>query len=74
VLQHLKDYVATNAFFQDGVVCEWTWRGRDTPVTGLYVHPGTGLLRFAKRLEKRPEVPLLERVRVMIEAGELGLA
>ncbi len=59
VLQHLEGYVATNAFLEDSVVCEWRWRGGAMPVDGLYVHPKTGLLRFAKRRRTpRPEPPL----------------
>ena len=54
VLQHLEDYVATDAFIKDGVVCQWRWRGGAVPVRGWYVHPGSGLLRFAKR----PETPV----------------
>ncbi len=64
VLQHLEDYVATDAFLEDGVVCEWRWRGGAMPVDGLYVHPKTGLLRFAKRRKTPRQQPPLETVRV----------
>lgn len=64
VLQHLEDYVTTDAFLQDGVVCEWRWRCGAMSVSGLYVHPKTGLLRFAKRRKTpRQELPR-ETVRV----------
>ena len=63
VLQHLEDYVATDAFIKDGVVCEFTWSGA-APVRGWYVHPKSGLLRFAKpRKTTRTKAPL-ETVRV----------
>jgi len=64
VLQHLEDYVATDAFLEDGVVCEWRWRGGAVPVDGLYVHPKTGLLRFAKRRKTPRQAPPLDTVRV----------
>ena len=64
VLQHLEDYVATDAFLEDGVVCEWRWRGGAVPVDGLYVHPKTGLLRFAKRHKTPRQAPPLDTVRV----------
>ena len=64
VLQHLEDYVATDTFIQDGVVSEWQWRGGAAPVSGLYVHPKSGLLRLAKRRETPRELPPLEIVRV----------
>jgi len=56
VLQHMKQYVVTDAFLHNGVVCEWHWRGGAVPVTGLYVHPKTGLLRMAKP-KKEPVAP-----------------
>jgi hypothetical protein len=64
VLQHLEGYVATDAFLQDGVVCEWRWRRGAAPVSGLYVHPKTGLLRFAKRRKTPCQEPPLETLRV----------
>lgn len=64
VLQHLEDYVATDTFIKDGVVCEWQRRGGAAPVSGLYVHPKTGLLRFARRRKTPRELPPLEIVRV----------
>ena len=63
VLQHLEDYVATDAFTKDGVVFEFTWSS-PAPVSGLYVHPKTGLLRFAKRRKTPRQQPPLKTVRV----------
>lgn len=64
VLQHLEDYVATDTFIQDGVVSEWRWRGGAVPVSGLYVHPKSGLLRLARHRKTLRELPPLEIVRV----------
>jgi hypothetical protein len=64
VLQHLDGYVTTDAFLKDGVVCEWHRRGGAEPVSGLFVHPKSGLLRFAKRRKTPREQPPIETVRV----------
>ena len=48
VLQHLEDFVSVHTTLEDGVVVSarrWCGRG---PVSGLYVHPVSGLLRFSK--------------------------
>ncbi len=61
VLQHLEQFITLDAFMQDGVVCERSWGGT-RPVTGLYVHPRTGLIRLAKRRQspkKRSELTLV---------------
>ena len=64
VLQHLEAYVATDTFLEDGVVYERQRWGGASPVERWYVHPKSGLLRFAKpRKTPRPNPPL-EIVRV----------
>jgi len=47
VLQHVPDLVSIHTFLKDGVVYErrWSW---GWPATGLYVHPVSGILRYAK--------------------------
>jgi hypothetical protein len=48
VLQHLEDFVSLHTALEDGVVvCARRWCRRG-PVSGLYVHPVSGLLRFSK--------------------------
>ena len=52
-MQHLEDYVTLDTYLHDGVVYarrRWWLSG---PVSGLYVHPVTGLLR-ATRPKARP--------------------
>jgi len=63
VLQHLEDYVATDALIKDGVVCEFAWSG-PAPVRGLYVHPKTGLLRLSKPRKTPRQQPPLQTLRV----------
>jgi hypothetical protein len=54
VLQHVEDFIELNAFIEDGKVCERTWRG-PVEVRGLFVHPVTGIIRFAKRRPSQPK-------------------
>lgn len=54
VLQHVEDFIELDAFIENGKVCERTWRG-PAEVRGLYVHPGTGIIRLAKRRPSQPK-------------------
>jgi hypothetical protein len=54
VLQHLEQFITLDAFMQDGVVYERNC-GQARPVSGLYVHPRTGLIRLAKRRRSQNE-------------------
>lgn len=47
VLQHVEQFVAVDAFLEDGVVCDRDYWGI-RPVDGMYVHPVTKLLRKTK--------------------------
>ncbi len=64
VLQHVGDFVATSTFIDGGVVFERWWRSLVRPVTGLYVHPVTGLLRIAKCRQTPTERPRVDTVKV----------
>jgi hypothetical protein len=52
VLQDIEQFITLDAFMEDGVVCERNW-GYVRAVTGLYVHPVTGLIRLAKRRQSQ---------------------
>jgi hypothetical protein len=48
VLQHLEDFVTVHTALENGVVVGARRWSRNGPVSGLYVHPMSGLLRFSK--------------------------
>lgn len=48
VLQHLEDFVATDALIENGRLVKVHRWGGVFPVDGLYVHPVTGILRRTK--------------------------
>jgi hypothetical protein len=54
VLQHVEDFIAIDTFIENGKVCERRWRSV-MEVSGLYVHPVTGILRVAKRRPSQPK-------------------
>jgi hypothetical protein len=48
VMQHLEDFVSVRTYIEDGkVYAHERWSRNPQVVSGLYVHPVTGLLRFA---------------------------
>jgi hypothetical protein len=51
ILQHLRDFVEVDTWLDGRTVMVWKWR-QAKPVTGLYVHPVSGLLRRAPDREK----------------------
>src|SRR5262245_56146238 len=51
ILQHLFDYVEGDTWLDGRTVMVWEWC-QAKPVTGLYVHPVSGLLRRAPDREK----------------------
>ena len=54
VLQHVPDYVFINTRIDaNGKVVGTSRYGVDEPVWGMYVHPRTGLLRYAKSRRAR---------------------
>ncbi len=67
VLQHVPDFVATDTFAVGKVVYQRHRLGSEWPVQGLYVHPKTGLLRYAEQRRWRPP----EREGNFVQAGEL---
>ena len=58
VLQHVDGFIAVDTFMQDGKVYERAWRSV-MEVSGLYVHPVTGIIRLPKRRPSRPKRPEL---------------
>ena len=52
VLQHLPDFVATDTWMEGRTIMMSRRWGGAQPVNGLYVHPGSGLLRRAPDPEK----------------------
>lgn len=54
VLQHVEDFIALETFIENGKVCERKWRSV-MEVSGLYVHPVTGIIRIAKRRPSQPK-------------------
>lgn len=48
VLQHLEGYVTVHTALENGVVVGAEGWNNGRPVSGLYVHPASGLLRFSK--------------------------
>jgi hypothetical protein len=54
ILQHLFDFVAVDTWLDGRTVMVWGsgWPRRTQPVTGLYVHPVSGLLRNAPHRAK----------------------
>src|SRR5262249_13920171 len=54
ILQHLRDFVAVDTWLDGRTVMVWgtRWLMPTEPVTGLYVHPVSGLLRRAPDREK----------------------
>jgi hypothetical protein len=48
VLQHLEDFVSVHTALENGAVVDAGRWYRYGPVSGLYVHPVSGLLRFSK--------------------------
>jgi hypothetical protein len=54
VLQHVDGFIALDTFIENGRVCQRKWRVVKE-VSGLYVHPVTGIIRLAKRRHPRPK-------------------
>jgi len=74
VLQHVPDFVSVHTRMENGLIFETGWCYRQRPVSGLYVHPVTGLLRYAKRATpaaSEPE-PNLVRVNSNVEYEKIG--
>jgi hypothetical protein len=56
VMQHLLQYVETVTFLDGRDVYTHGWRGRPVPVSGLYVHPVSGLLRWKEYSYRRRSI------------------
>jgi hypothetical protein len=52
VLQHVDGFIALETFMQDGKVYERGWCSA-REVSGLYVHPVTGIIRLPKRVDSK---------------------
>jgi len=67
VFEHVETEVTVNCYEENGLVYGYnSWGGRPQPVSGLYVHPRTGLLRSAERRYRKERSEPKERTRIRI--------
>jgi hypothetical protein len=69
---HIRSAVQLNCFERDGEVFAWThYFFGEVKVSGLYVHPRTGLLCFKPKPSRKPRTTNVAASATLIQRGEL---